>query len=534
MADFNSKYSGEQVEAILDSVANGEAGGGGGGGITVETDPVFSASPAASITEEKKAEWDNKMDNVTLAKVATSGSYNDLSNKPTIPTNVSELNNDSSFTPYNQVMSILSGYVKKEEGKGLSTQDFTTELEGKLKGIEANAQKNVQSDWSENDMGSDAYVNNRTHYSYEIEQVTSFSIASKNEGDILVTGLLDGAFYRIYNKAGSKNEAFYFVEGRKVVIPSNGPTIEAVCAYEDDFCLKLTTPTYGMTESFSLMEIHVEQLDDVYIPKTIARKDEILQGEKGEQGEQGPKGDDGIGIASVAQTTTSSADGGSNVMTVTLSNGTKSTFTVKNGSKGSQGEQGPKGDKGDKGDTGPEGPKGDKGDKGDTGATGTNGKDGADGATFTPSVDANGNLSWTNNKGLTNPPTVNIKGPKGDSGEGGGSSSDGRKEVIYVDMESTITSMRPNVIYWIVGFGDISIESFEEPVYGVDTYDVFTAIIEIEQYGDTVSLTLPDYVWWANGVNPEIGAGEYELSISRISDGDHTRYYAVLTPFKPL
>jgi hypothetical protein len=59
MEDFQSKYSGEQVEAILDSVANGEAGGGGGG-ITIETDPVFSASPAASITEVKKTEWDGK------------------------------------------------------------------------------------------------------------------------------------------------------------------------------------------------------------------------------------------------------------------------------------------------------------------------------------------------------------------------------------------------------------------------------------------------------------------------------------------
>lgn len=35
MADFQSKYSGEQVEALLDSVAKGEAGGGGGG-ITVK------------------------------------------------------------------------------------------------------------------------------------------------------------------------------------------------------------------------------------------------------------------------------------------------------------------------------------------------------------------------------------------------------------------------------------------------------------------------------------------------------------------
>ena len=59
MEDFRSKYSGEQVEALLDSVANGEAGGGGGG-ITVESDPIFSASPAASITEEKKVEWDGK------------------------------------------------------------------------------------------------------------------------------------------------------------------------------------------------------------------------------------------------------------------------------------------------------------------------------------------------------------------------------------------------------------------------------------------------------------------------------------------
>lgn len=51
-------------------------------------------------------------------------------------------------------------------------------------------------------------------------------------------------------------------------------------------------------------------------------------------------------IESVKQTTTSTEDGGTNVMTVTLSDGTKSTFSVKNGSKGS---------KGDKGDTGADG-----------------------------------------------------------------------------------------------------------------------------------------------------------------------------------
>lgn len=48
------------------------------------------------------------------------------------------------------------------------------------------------------------------------------------------------------------------------------------------------------------------------------------------------------------------------------------------------------------------------------GQDGTDGTDGTDGATFTPAVDEDGNLSWSNNQGLDNPPTVNIKGLKGD------------------------------------------------------------------------------------------------------------------------
>ena len=88
------------------------------------------------------------------------------------------------------------------------------------------------------------------------------------------------------------------------------------------------------------------------------------------------------------------------------------------GEKGDKGDAGERGQQGEKGDPGEQGPKGDKGDQGDPGIAGANGQDGEDGATFTPSVDAQGNLSWTNNKGLENPPTVNIKGEKGDSGTG--------------------------------------------------------------------------------------------------------------------
>lgn len=47
------------------------------------------------------------------------------------------------------------------------------------------------------------------------------------------------------------------------------------------------------------------------------------------------------------------------------------------------------------------------------------GVSGEDGATFIPSVDADGNLSWSNDKELENPAPVNIKGPKGEHGVDG-------------------------------------------------------------------------------------------------------------------
>ena len=55
---------------------------------------------------------------------------------------------------------------------------------------------------------------------------------------------------------------------------------------------------------------------------------------------------------------------------------------------------------------------------------------GTNGATFTPAVDDAGNLSWSNDKGLANPNTVNIKGDtgaKGDKGDKGEKGDTGTK-----------------------------------------------------------------------------------------------------------
>lgn len=64
---------------------------------------------------------------------------------------------------------------------------------------------------------------------------------------------------------------------------------------------------------------------------------------EGTSGGGSTSGKDGVGIQSVEQTTTSTEDGGTNIVTVTKTDGTSSTFQVKNGSKGSTGQAGTNG-----------------------------------------------------------------------------------------------------------------------------------------------------------------------------------------------
>jgi len=59
------------------------------GFISEETEPSFNSSVAKNITENDITNWNNKSD--------FSGSYDDLTNKPTIPSKTSDLTNDSSF-----------------------------------------------------------------------------------------------------------------------------------------------------------------------------------------------------------------------------------------------------------------------------------------------------------------------------------------------------------------------------------------------------------------------------------------------------
>lgn len=148
------------------------------------------------------------------------------------------------------------------------------------------------------------------------------------------------------------------------------------------------------------------------------------QGPQGPRGEKGEQGNDGTSL-NILGTKESEADLplSAEKNDAYLIDGEMWVFDGTNWNnagkiQGPQGPQGPVGPQGSKGDPGPQGVKGDPGEKGDTGARGI---------TFTPVVDSKGNISWSNDGGLENPQTVNITGPQGDTGTKGDVGPQGEK-----------------------------------------------------------------------------------------------------------
>ena len=171
-----------------------------------------------------------------LSTVATSGNYNDLTNKPTIPSKTSQLTNDSGYLTKHQsldglatksyvdtsvanivnsapetldtlnelatalgndpnfattVSNQIGNKVDKVNGKGLSTNDLTNTLKSNYDTAythsqsthaPSNAEANVQADWNVTDINSDAYIKNKPN-----------NLATTNYVDTKVANLVDSA-----------------------------------------------------------------------------------------------------------------------------------------------------------------------------------------------------------------------------------------------------------------------------------------------------------------------------------------------------
>ena len=134
-------------------IIDANLGGGGGGSVNdVEVNGVsVVVGGVAEVTvPTQTSDLNNDSGFLTssdVSAVAMSGDYDDLINKPTIPTATSDLVNDSDFVSD-------ASYVHTDN-------NFTTAEQTKLSGIESGAEVNVQSDWSQSDNTADDYIKNK-------------------------------------------------------------------------------------------------------------------------------------------------------------------------------------------------------------------------------------------------------------------------------------------------------------------------------------------------------------------------------------
>ncbi len=112
--------------------------------------------------------------------------------------------------------------VHAVEGKGLSSNDFSTVEKNKLKDIESGAQKNVQADWNSTDANSDAFIKNKPTFP------NALSAFSQDANHRTVTD----AEKNNWNNKGDFNGSFENLTNKPVVNTNNSQTLGTVEAEE--------------------------------------------------------------------------------------------------------------------------------------------------------------------------------------------------------------------------------------------------------------------------------------------------------------
>ena len=166
-------YGGEDKwkKKATELLNQGTGGGGNVDDVKVNGTSVVDANKVAQIDLTPYAK------SADLATVATSGSYNDLSNKPSIP--AAQVNSDwNASSGVAQILNkpTLATVATSGSYNDLSNKptDATQSASGlmsstdktKLDGIASGAEVNVQSDWSQSDSTADDYIKNKPNTTY--------------------------------------------------------------------------------------------------------------------------------------------------------------------------------------------------------------------------------------------------------------------------------------------------------------------------------------------------------------------------------
>lgn len=185
-------------------------------------------------------------------------------------------------------------FVKRENGKGLSTNDFTTEEKNKLAAIQEGAEANVQSDWNENDSASQSYIVNRP-FGTEVKNVTLIdnntitveAVGAPVQSPFELDGIIVGQAYTVtWN--GTKYECIGRDPGLSSMTYLGCIGLMGVLVAEDGdepFCvitIELGPNSYDVivfaadvgTHSITIetMKEVIKKIDNMYLPDIIGAK----------------------------------------------------------------------------------------------------------------------------------------------------------------------------------------------------------------------------------------------------------------------
>ena len=219
----------------------------------------------------------------------------------------------------------------------------------------------VQTDWQENDATSVRHIKNRTHY---VENVSTSDVwyqtgcnvgsGTTSPGGYPATfNITTGNKYNVTISQGSTSKTYegltaeYDSVFNGLALRKNWSDSMGVSDTSTDALLLVVQPSnvvlrsadiYGENCTVQVSEVTetIHKLDPKYLPDNVNQLESITTQE-------------------------SSVSGGTNVVTFTQTNGTQTSFNVKNGEKGDTGATGATGPQGATGPTGPQGPKGDDG-----------------------------------------------------------------------------------------------------------------------------------------------------------------------------
>lgn len=156
-----------------------------------------------------------------------------------VPTKTSELTNDSGYLVNSDIANLatkdeVSTKVDKVSGKGLSTNDYTTDEKNKLAGIAAGAEVNVNADWTAT--SGDAMILNKPTIPSKTSQLT-------NDSDYITSSAVD-------TKISSAIASVYRVKGtvsNYSSLPTSNVTIGDVYNLSDTGANYVCTATSPIT-----------------------------------------------------------------------------------------------------------------------------------------------------------------------------------------------------------------------------------------------------------------------------------------------